>query len=55
MFFAKIFQSFIEPLQSIKELKIYGAVEYFVNKNILLNKKLSGVQILLNLFNSTPR
>ena len=53
--FAKIFQSFIEPLQSIKELKIYGAVEYFVNKNILLNKKLSGVQILLNLFNSTPR
>jgi ABC-type bacteriocin/lantibiotic exporter with double-glycine peptidase domain len=53
--FAKIFKSLIEPFQSIKELKIYSAIEYFVEKNILLNKKLSKVQIMLNLLNSTPR
>ena len=53
--FAKVLKSLIEPIQSIQEIKIYGATDYFVNKNIFLNKQISKVQILLNMLSSTPR
>ena len=53
--FSKIFKSLIELFQSVKEIKVYGAIAYFVEKNITLNKKLSKIQIFLNILSTTPR
>ena len=52
---SKILKSLIEPLQSIKEIKVYGANDFFIKKNITLNKQLSRIQIFLNILSSTPR
>jgi len=52
---SNILKSIIEPIQGIKEIKIFNSENIFIKKNKFHNNELKRVQMLLNFFNSIPR